>query len=66
MEESEMMKRVYTNLILGGFLLGLCGSVYAAKPVDENGIPFGNGFPSGEHHNLIIHGKKADFQWIND
>lgn len=57
-----MMKKVYSNLLIGGFILGLCGSVNAAKPVDKNGIPFGNGFPSGEHYNLIIHGKKADFQ----
>jgi hypothetical protein len=34
----------------------------AAKPVDEFGVPFGNGFPSGEHYNLIIHGKKPEFQ----
>jgi hypothetical protein len=57
-----MVKKIYLNFLIGGFILGLCGSVYAAKPVDENGIPFGNGFPSGEHYNLIIHGKKAEFQ----
>jgi hypothetical protein len=33
----------------------------AAKPVDGAGLPFGNGFPSGEHYNLNIIGKKAGF-----
>ena len=33
----------------------------AAKPVDGSGLPFGNGFPSGEHFNLNIIGKSADF-----
>ena len=55
------MKKVLTGLVIGAFSLGLCSSAFAAKPVDDNGIPFGNGFPSCEHYNLIIHGKKADF-----
>jgi hypothetical protein len=57
-----MAKKVLINLCLGGFVLALCSSANAGKPVDDNGIPFGNGFPSGEHYNLIIHGKKAEFQ----
>ena len=57
-----MTKKLLINLFIGGFVFGLCSSVNAGKPVDDSGIPFGNGFPSGEHYNLIIHGKKADFQ----
>lgn len=37
------------------------GPALAAKPVDGAGYPFGNGFPSGEHYNLNIIGKKAGF-----
>ncbi|MEN8131992.1 MAG: hypothetical protein ABFS45_17785 [Pseudomonadota bacterium] len=33
----------------------------AAKPTDDQGLPFGNGFPSGPHHNLILNAKKTDF-----
>lgn len=33
----------------------------AAKPTDDNGIPFGNGAPSGYHFNLNLLGKKANF-----
>lgn len=61
-EELAMTKKVFGNLLVGGLVLGLCSTVNAGKPVDEFGIPFGNGFPSGEHFNLILHGKKADFQ----
>ena len=57
-----MTKKVFINLLIGGFVFGLCSSAIAAKPVDDSGIPFGNGFPSGEHYNLNIHGKKAAFQ----
>jgi len=32
-----------------------------AKPVDASGIPFGNGFPSGEHHNLNLVAKPEHF-----
>jgi hypothetical protein len=42
-------------------LLGLCLPAHAAKPVDYNGVPFGNGFPSGPHYNLNIIGKKGTF-----
>jgi hypothetical protein len=31
---------------------------FAAKPTDDNGVYLGNGFPSGFHFNLNIHGKK--------
>jgi hypothetical protein len=56
------MRRAFVG---GTFLFSLllaANSVGAAKPVDDSGIPFGNGFPSGEHYNLLIHGKRADFQ----
>jgi len=33
----------------------------AGKPVDESGVPFGNGFPIGKHYNLNIIGKKDNF-----
>ncbi len=33
----------------------------AAKPRTADGIPFGNGFPSGSHFNLNLIGKKASF-----
>ena len=45
-----------------GSLLTLCAlSASAAKPVDGDGIPFGNGAPSGHHYNLILLGKQAHF-----
>jgi len=36
-------------------------SAQAAKPVDSGGVPFGNGFPSGEHYNLNLIAKKDSF-----
>jgi hypothetical protein len=36
-------------------------TAHAGKPVDENGMPFGNGFPSGYHYNLNILGKQGHF-----
>lgn len=37
-------------------------SSWAGKPTTSDGIYLGNGFPSGEHFNLILHGKKQDHQ----
>jgi hypothetical protein len=36
-------------------------TAHAAKPVNNQGVPFGNGFPSGKHFNLNIIGKKDNF-----
>jgi hypothetical protein len=41
------------------FALGF--TAHAGKPVDEKGMPFGNGFPSGYHYNLNILGKQDNF-----
>ncbi len=43
-------------------MLALAATASADKPVDENGIPFGNGFPSGKHFNLNLIAKKDHFQ----
>jgi len=57
-----MMKKVYTNVLIGGFILGLCSSAVAGKPsTGEPPVFNGNGFPSGPHYNLLIHGKSATF-----
>lgn len=37
----------------------MAGGAFAAKPAQT--IDWSNGFPSGEHHNLNIHGKKDGF-----
>jgi hypothetical protein len=55
------MKRIITLSIIVITLLAFGLTAHAGKPVDANGIPFGNGFPSGPHYNLNIIGKKADF-----
>jgi hypothetical protein len=33
----------------------------AGKPVGKNGMPFGNGLPSGYHFNLNILGEQGHF-----
>ncbi len=54
-------------MVFGSFSLGSLTadhSAFAAKPQDKNGknvIEWSNGVPSGAHHNLIGHGKKADY-----
>ena len=55
------MKKFFLSgaIVVGLLMFGL--NLEAGKPVDENGVPFGNGYPSGEHYNLNIHGKIADF-----
>lgn len=44
--------------------VGAAGTVMAGKPVkqEERGLDWSNGFPSGEHFNLNIHGKKDGYQ----
>lgn len=41
------------------FSLAAASTASAAKPVEV--VEWSNGFPSGPHYNLNIHGKKADF-----
>ena len=41
--------------------LALAGAAHAGKPVDNEGNPLGNGFPSGPHFNLNILGKQLNF-----
>jgi len=55
-----MMKRLLAKLLVVFAVFVTC-SVQAAKPGSDSGndvISTSNGFPSGEHYNLIIHGKK--------
>lgn len=43
-------------------MVALGGAAHAGKPQEGGDGPFlGNGFPSGPHHNLLIHGKNDDF-----
>ena len=60
-----MTKKVFVNLLIGGFILGLCSTVQAAKPQASGSgkdvIAMSNGFPSGLHFNLNIHGKDDDY-----
>ena len=57
-----MTKKVLTTLLIGGFIFGLCSSVNAGKPTKGDPPVFnGNGFPSGPHYNLLIHGKPDTF-----
>ena len=62
------MKRIFTAALLAVTLTTLLigsSAVMAAKPDGSVGtndvIARSNGFPSGEHFNLNIHGKKADY-----
>lgn len=55
-----MSNRLITSTLALGALLSSAPAL-AAKPVDSSGLPFGNGFPSGEHFNLNIIGKKDAF-----
>jgi hypothetical protein len=55
------MKKTTTCLLsLIALIFFTIGTAYAVKPGVEGGIN-PNGFPSGPHYNLNIHGKKADF-----
>lgn len=57
------MLSVTISLISAGIFIGNDMSVSAKKP--EAVIEWSNGFPSGEHSNLNIHGKKIDFNCDN-
>ncbi len=52
----------FLRITLCLYLLFISFGAMAGKPTDDRGIFLGNGFPSGPHYNLIIHGKKTDFQ----
>ncbi len=53
------MREIYIWLIAAMFV-GSAAAVMAAKPVKVQ--EWSNGFPSGEHFNLNIHGKKASYE----
>jgi len=53
-----MTIKTQTSMLAMAMAIATCPAL-AAKPVDGAGLPFGNGFPSGEHYNLNIIGKKA-------
>jgi len=62
------MKRIFMAVLMAVMLATLLvgnSVAMAAKPDGSDGtkdvIARSNGFPSGEHHNLNIHGKKADY-----
>ena len=55
------MKKTYHFVLSMILLLSFVLTAHAVKPVDDNGVPFGNGFPSGPHFNLNIIGKKDVF-----
>jgi hypothetical protein len=53
------MKKYFIHFMLVSVVLVLAfGSAYATRPGKDVNP---NGFPSGEHYNLNIHGKKAEF-----
>lgn len=47
-------------LLAAAVAVGMSGAVLAKKP--ERVVEWSNGFPSGEHYNLNIHGKKDNYQ----
>jgi hypothetical protein len=65
MEGLEMTKKVFINLLIGVFVFGLFSLVQAAKPQNSGSgkdvIAMSNGFPSGLHFNLNLHGKEDDY-----
>ena len=50
-----------TVVLVVMMLLAFVSPANAKKPVDSDDVPFGNGFPSGEHYNLNIIAKKDNF-----
>lgn len=52
------MRRVGAGLVVGAMVLASAG-VLAGKPAEV--VAWSNGFPSGEHFNLNIHGKKDGY-----
>src|SRR5210317_1749036 len=58
-ERSFKMKTYFMHLMLFFAVLIISSDLaYATKPGEQVNP---NGFPSGEHYNLNIHGKKAEF-----
>lgn len=55
------MKKVINLSLLLIFILAFSSAGYAGKPADEEDNFFGNGYPSGPHHNLNIIFKKSVF-----
>lgn len=55
------MKALITTIALLTFGFAI-NNALAGKPVDSNGNFIGNGYPSGPHFNLNIHGKNDSFQ----
>jgi hypothetical protein len=55
------MKQTFILIVTMIVLVSFGLTAHAAKPVDKDGVPFGNGFPSGSHFNLNIIGKKDAF-----
>jgi hypothetical protein len=55
------MKRTITLCLIVLVLSALTTPAWAAKPTGDKGVPFGNGYPSGEHFNLNIIAKKDNF-----
>jgi hypothetical protein len=56
-----VMKNAVSSALVWIVLMAISFPAMGAKPVDENGMPFGNGFPSGKHFNLNIIAKKDNF-----
>jgi len=54
-----MKKLITSSLLLCSMMFFVAGSAFAVKPPDV--IDNSNGFPSGFHFNLNIHGKKLEF-----
>ncbi|WP_415902564.1 hypothetical protein ACMXYR_01015 [Neptuniibacter sp. QD29_5] len=55
-----MLRTIKATFFLIMIIIAL--PAYAAKPHTSDGLVWnGNNFPSGSHFNLMIHGKKADF-----
>jgi hypothetical protein len=55
------MKKVIKLSLLLSIILAFSSTAYGGKPVDEQRNFFGNGFPSGPHHNLNVIFKKPAF-----
>lgn len=61
-----MKKVIIVSLMVVAVLAFVVGPVMATKPGTEPSVPGGlpqnpNGFPSGDHDNLLLHGKKDNF-----
>jgi len=56
-----MNKILGVSLLVAFIIFGAVSTTTAGKPLDEQGIYVGNGFPSGPHFNLNIIAKKDQF-----